>query len=52
MKFMQTQNCMVPPALVAAGTCAFNVGANAVFVHYLGFKVRKGGGTRRRSRGK
>ncbi|GLI65958.1 hypothetical protein VaNZ11_009639 [Volvox africanus] len=37
MKFMQTQNCMVPPALVAAATCAFNVASNAVFVHYLGF---------------
>ncbi|GIL79039.1 hypothetical protein Vretimale_55 [Volvox reticuliferus] len=37
MKFMQTQNCMVPPALVAAATCVFNVLSNAIFVHYLGF---------------
>ncbi|KXZ51860.1 hypothetical protein GPECTOR_11g298 [Gonium pectorale] len=37
MKFMQTQNCMVPPALVAAGTCLFNIASNAIFIHYLGF---------------
>ncbi|EFJ42410.1 hypothetical protein VOLCADRAFT_97490 [Volvox carteri f. nagariensis] len=37
MKFMQTQNCMLAPAVVAASTCAFNVLSNAVFVHYLGF---------------
>ncbi|KAG2434531.1 hypothetical protein HYH02_012198 [Chlamydomonas schloesseri] len=38
MKFMQTQNVMLPPALVAAGTCMFNVASNALFIHYLGFK--------------
>ncbi|KAG2423378.1 hypothetical protein HXX76_015344 [Chlamydomonas incerta] len=38
MKFMQTQNVMLPPAVVAAGTCAFNVASNALFIHYLGFK--------------
>jgi hypothetical protein len=39
MKFMQTQNCMVPPALVAAGTCAFNIASNWWFVRLYGFIV-------------
>ncbi|MEW5319658.1 MAG: hypothetical protein WDW38_010800 [Sanguina aurantia] len=37
MKFMQVQNCMLAPALVAGFTCLFNIGNNALLVHYYGF---------------
>ncbi|KAG2490596.1 hypothetical protein HYH03_010989 [Edaphochlamys debaryana] len=38
MKFMQTQNCMLPPALVAAGTCLLNVANNWLCIRLLGFR--------------
>ena len=40
MKYMQVQNCMVPPAATAAATCAINVLATYLGVHQLGFVVR------------
>ncbi|MEW5319657.1 MAG: hypothetical protein WDW38_010799 [Sanguina aurantia] len=37
MKFMQVQNCMLAPAMVAGFICLFNIGSNALLVHYYGF---------------
>lgn len=34
------QNCMLAPAMVAGFICLFNIGSNALLVHYYGFVVR------------
>lgn len=39
MKYMQTQNCMVPPAVVAFISCVFNIACNWLFVGMFGFVV-------------
>lgn len=35
------QNCMLAPAMVAGFICIFNIGSNALLVHYYGFVVRQ-----------
>ncbi|KAJ9505928.1 hypothetical protein QJQ45_017041 [Haematococcus lacustris] len=38
MKYLQVQNVMVAPALVAAATFLINIASNAVFIDTMGFK--------------